>query len=123
MSYTRRQWANDEYETYGEGLVEPEHFVRGAVWDALKATPVANYSVSLVYDRDSGCYSKPLNRIYVVRLDDGTRLRVALRGPTCGVALFPDGKEEAQNKALLTALWNNPTQHYSCNTLSKKSKE
>ena len=123
VGYTRRQWLNDEYDAYGEGAVDPVNFVRGEVWDALQATPVANYSVSLVYDRDTGCYFKPLNKIYLVRTDDGVRVRVALRSATRGVALYPDGRKESQNDALFSALWNNPPQHYECNSVSKKHKD
>ena len=119
--YVMREWIGDEFEVYAEDGVERVDFVRGDVWDALKATPFANYNVSLVYDRDSGCYSKPLNKIYRVDYDDGTIVRVALRSATSGVVLSPTGNK-SEDSDLFSALWNNPPHHYAANARSKKQK-
>jgi hypothetical protein len=116
----RRKWLDKEFETYSEdGVKEIDEFQRNAEWEALKATPFAQYNVSIVYDRDNGVYEKPLNSIYRVDYDDGRIVRVALRSETTGVILNADGTK-SEDLALFKLLWNNPENDYKCLEKSNK---
>ena len=132
-SYAARRWVGDDFERYSEegrenGLLDPE-------LEAM-AMPLFDLGVSPAYDRDSGCFWRPLmQKVVVLELRDGRRVRVAMGARTWGWMVldekrlvFEEGKEvegeasdedKAMLKKLCPLVWDN---EFYRNLLNKRQK-
>lgn len=113
--YAKRAWIGSDFESYTEDgiAVSARTFLRGPAWDALGATPYANFNVSPVYDRESGCWQRPPHRVYRVDYDDGRVVHFGLCSESIGVALHMDGRKEHDgHDEVFRLLWNSAATHF-----------
>lgn len=81
-----RTWGRDGHDVVLEDTRQNEPLAKD--WEEVAATPICDFGVARVYDRESGCYEAPVYRaIWKIALDSEEVIRVALRDEKNGTIL------------------------------------